>query len=214
MNLQRRTLTAAIALAPALPRLASAQSPVAGTEYREVKPTVATDSGSKVEVLEFFQYSCPHCFSFAPAIHDWSKKVPADVAFKRVSINWDNSTVNHTKTYYALEQLGKVEDVHTKFFSAIHTNRRRLLDPNEIADFMAGNGIDKQKWLDAFNSFTVNTRVGKAAQLWRAYKIDGTPAIGIDGKFVTAPSMAKGQKESLAVTDFLVNRSRKERAGK
>jgi thiol:disulfide interchange protein DsbA len=214
MNLQRRTLTAAIALAPALPRLASAQSPVAGTEYREVKPTVATDSGSKVEVLEFFQYSCPHCFSFAPAISDWSKKVPADVAFKRVSINWDNSTVNHTKTYYALEQLGKVEDVHTKFFSAIHTNRRRLLDPNEITDFMAGNGIDKQKWLDAFNSFTVNTRVGKAAQLWRAYKIDGTPAIGIDGKFVTAPSMAKGQKESLAVTDFLVNRSRKERAGK
>ena len=214
MNLQRRTLTAAIALAPALPRLASAQSPVAGTEYREVKPTVTTDSGSKVEVLEFFQYSCPHCFSFAPAINDWSKKVPADVAFKRVSINWDNSTVNHTKTYYALEQLGKVDDVHAKFFSAIHTNRRRLLDPNEIADFMAGNGIDKQKWLDAFNSFTVNTRVGKAAQLWRAYKIDGTPAIGIDGKFVTAPSMAKGQKESLAVTDFLVNRSRKERGGK
>ena len=211
MNLQRRTLTAAVALAPVLPRLARAQTPVAGTEYREVKPTVATDSGSKVEVLEFFQYSCPHCFNFAPSVHDWSKKLPADVAFKRVSINWDNSTVNHTKTYYALEQLGKVDDVHTKFFAAIHANRRRLLDPNEIADFMAANGLDRQKWLD---SFTVNTRVGKAAQLWRAYKIDGTPAIGIDGKFVTAPSMAKGQKESLAVTDFLVNRARKERSGK
>jgi thiol:disulfide interchange protein DsbA len=214
MNLQRRTLTAAVALAPVLPRLAHAQSPVAGTEFREVRPTVATDSGSKVEVLEFFQYSCPHCFNFAPAMHDWSKKIPADVAFKRVSINWDNSTVNHTKTYYALEQLGKVDDVHIKFFTAIHANRQRLLDPNEIADFMAANGIEKQKWLDAFNSFTVNTRVGKAAQVWRAYKIDGTPAIGIDGKFVTAPSMAKGQKESLAVTDFLVNRARKERSGK
>ena len=214
MDLQRRTLTAAVALAPVLPRAALAQTPTAGTDYREVKPSVSTDSGSKVEVLEFFQYSCPHCFNFTPTIHEWSKKVPADVAFKRVSINWDNSTVNHTKTYYALDQLGKVDELHSKVFAAIHTNRKRLLDPNEIADFMAANGIEKQKWLDAFNSFSVNTRVGKATQVWRAYKIDGTPAIGIDGKFVTAPSMAKGQKESLAVTDFLVNRSRKERGGK
>ena len=214
MNLQRRTLTAAVALAPACRAWPTLSRRSQAPSSAKSAPRWPTDSGSKVEVLEFFQYSCPHCFNFAPAIHDWSKKVPADVAFKRVSINWDNSTVNHTKTYYALEQLGKVDDVHIKFFTAIHTNRRRLLDPNEIADFMAGNGIDKQKWLDAFNSFTVNTRVGKAAQVWRAYKIDGTPAIGIDGKFVTAPSMAKGPKESLAVTDFLVNRARKERAGK
>jgi thiol:disulfide interchange protein DsbA len=214
MNQQRRILSAAVALAPLLPRLAHAQGPVTGTDFREVKPPVPTDSGTKVEVLEFFQYSCPHCFSFTPTIHEWAKKVPADVAFKRISINWDNSTVNHTKTYYALEQLNRLDDLHYKFFTAIHTNRRRLLDPNEIAEFMVANGVDKQKWLDGFNSFSVNTRVAKAGQVWRAYKIDGTPAIGIDGKFVTAPSMARGANESLAVTDFLINRSRRERGGK
>jgi thiol:disulfide interchange protein DsbA len=214
MNQQRRILSAALALAPVLPRLAHAQGPVPGTDFREVKPAVPTDSGPKVEVLEFFQYSCPHCFNFTPAIYEWSKKLPPDVAFKRISINWDNSTLNHTKTYYALEVLDRLEDIHYKFFAAIHTNRRRLLDPAEITDFMVANGVDKQKWLDAFNSFSVNTRVAKAGQVWRAYKIDGTPSIGVDGKFVTAPSMARGQKESLVVTDFLIGRSRKERGGK
>ena len=214
MKLHRRTLTAAAVLAPVLPRAAWAQTPVAGTDFREVKPAAPVDSGAKIEVLEFFQYSCPHCNTFAPVIGDWQKKLPADVAFKRVPINWDASTLNHTKLYYALEQMGRVEDLHYKVFTAFHQQRRRLIDPNDIADFMAANGLERQKWLDNFNSFTVNTRASRAGQLWRAYKIDGTPAVGIDGKYVTAPSMARGVEASLKVTEFLITRAKRDRGGK
>jgi thiol:disulfide interchange protein DsbA len=210
LPIDRRHFVAAAAL---LPVLAHAQSkggqPVELRDYRPVNPPQATEGG-KIEVLEFFQYSCPHCFSFNGDLERWKKTLPADVEFKRISINWDNATLNHTKTYYALEQLNRL-DVHEKMFSAIHNGRRRMLDAGEIADFMANNGIDKGKWNDAFNSFTVNTRVSRAGQTWRAYKIDGTPAMAVGGRFMTAPSMVGSREGTLPVLDFLIARVRSEK---
>ncbi|MCX8116145.1 MAG: DsbA family protein, partial [Burkholderiaceae bacterium] len=115
------------------------------------------------------------------------------------------------RIYYALEALGKTADLHSKVFVAIVTNRRPMLKPDEIADFMAANGIDRKQWLDAYNSFTVATRANRAAQVWRAYKIDGTPTVAVDGKFVTAPSMVGSREGAVAVLDYLIQRSRAER---
>jgi len=129
-------------------------------------------------VLEFFQYSCPHCYTFTPDLERWRKQRTADVDYRRLPINWDNSTVNHTKTYYTLEQMSLLEALHEKFFATIHRERRRMLDVKEIAEFMAANGVDRAKWDSNFNSFSVNTRVSRAGQVWRAYKIEGTPAVG------------------------------------
>jgi thiol:disulfide interchange protein DsbA len=210
-SLDRRRVLAAGALLPIVARAQGA--PREGTDFRLVQPPQPVESGDKVEVLEFFQYSCPHCYAFNPDLEPWRKKLPADVDYRRIHINWDNSTLNHTKTYYALEQLGKVDEVHDKVFTAIHVNKKRMLDPEEIADLMAANGIDRKQWLEAFNSFSVATRANKAMQTWRAYKIDGTPAMACDGRFVTSPSMVGSRTGSLAVMDYLIERSRKERAG-
>jgi protein dithiol oxidoreductase (disulfide-forming) len=202
-----------VAVAALLPLVVQAQGkggqPVELRDYRPVNPPQPTE-GSKIEVLEFFQYSCPHCYAFNADLERWKKTLPADVEFKRVAINWDGATLNHTKTYYALEQLNRL-DIHEKFFSAIHNGRRRMLDVAEIADFMANNGIDKARWTENFNSFTVNTRSSRAGQIWRAYKIDGTPAMAVGGRFVTAPSMVGSREGTTAVLDFLIARVRSEK---
>jgi thiol:disulfide interchange protein DsbA len=215
MHTTRRRILLAASLAPAL-SIARAQpkAPAAGTDYREVKPAQPVDSGSKIEALEFFQYSCPHCYSFTPELEAWRKKRAADVDYKRLPINWDNGTINHTKIYYALEQMGLVDKLHEKVYAAYHRERRRMLDPNEIADFMAASGVDRAQWLSNFNSFAVNTKVSRAGQVWRAYRIDGTPAVGIDGRFVTAPSMAGSRERAIAVMDNLVTVAQRDRAGK
>jgi thiol:disulfide interchange protein DsbA len=98
-------------------------------------------------------------------------------------------------------------------FAAYHVQRKRLLDPNEIADFMAANGIDRKLWLDNFNSFGVATQTNRAAQVWVAYKLEGTPAVAIDGKWMTAPSMVGTRDGTLPVMDYLIERARKERVG-
>ncbi|HTT11405.1 MAG TPA: thiol:disulfide interchange protein DsbA/DsbL [Burkholderiaceae bacterium] len=205
----RRRLLAIGAMLPVIAR-AQARGPTEGTEYKLVLPPQPVDSGSKIEVLEFFQYSCPHCFAFNPDLEAWRKKMPADVDYKRIHINWDNSTLNHTKLYYSLVQLGRLE-VHDKVFAAIHVNHKRMLDPEEIADLMVANGIDRKQWMDMFNSFSTAALANKAFQTWRAYKIDGTPTLGCDGRYLTSPAMVGARSGSLVVLDYLIQRARTDR---
>ncbi len=214
MHLTRRRIVLATALAPAL-SAARAQpgAPVALKDYRDVNPPQPTESTAKVEVLEFFQYSCPHCFTFTPDLESFRKR-RTDVDYRRLPINWDNSTINHTKTYYTLVQMDIVEKLHEKFFGVIHREKRRMLDPNEIADFMAANGVDRAQWMNNFNSFGVSTRVSRAGQVWRAYKIDGTPIVGIDGRYLTAPSMTGSREGAIKVMDYLVGLAQRQRGAK
>jgi thiol:disulfide interchange protein DsbA len=217
MQLARRFFLAAFALAAAAPALVSAQAPRApqeGKDFTVLKTPVPVESGAKIEVLEFFQYSCPHCASFDPYLTAWRKKLPADVEYKRIPIAWDNSTLPHVRIYYTLEALGKVEDMHQKVFAAIQKNRQPMINPEQIADFMAANGIDRKQWLDTYNSFSVAARANRAGQIWRAYKVDGTPIMAVNGRFMTAPSMVGSREGTLVVLDYLVQRSRSEGAKK
>lgn len=213
LSLSRRQLLIAAALAPCIAH-AQGRVPQEGKDYTLVKPAQPTEGANKIEVLEFFQYTCPHCATYEPVLEGWRKTLPADVEYRRNPIAWDDRTVPHVRIYYTLEALKKTGELHTKVFRAIQQEKRPLLRPDEIADFMAANGIDRKQWMDTFNSFTVATRANRAGQVWKAYKIDGTPAMGIDGKFVTAPSMVGSREGSLQVMDALIQRARAERQGK
>jgi thiol:disulfide interchange protein DsbA len=213
----RRTVLSALALAPvmaSLPARAQGAGPKAGRDYREVNPVQPTENPGKIEVVDFFWYGCPACNAFLPALDAWRKKLPADVSYRYLPVSFDPRNEPHTRIYYTLEALNKVGDLHVKVFTAMHREKRRLLAADEIADFAAANGIDKKQWLDTFNSFAVGTRIKRAQQVWTGYRIDGTPSVGIDGRYVTAPSMAGGVEVSLEVTDFLIDQLRKRRSGR
>ena len=213
MPLTRRHLLIAAALTPCVAH-AQGRTPQELKDFTLVKPAQPTEGGNKIEVLEFFQYTCPHCLSYEPVLAGWRKSLPADVEYRRNPIAWNDQTLPHVKIYYTLEALKKVDEMHLKVFKAIQVDKRPLLKPEEIADFMAASGIDRKQWLDTYNSFTVNTRAGRAGQVWKAFKVDGTPAVAIDGKFLTAPSMVGSREGSLQVMDFLIQRARAERGGK
>ena len=213
LSLRRRHLLIAAALAPCLTH-AQGREPKEQKDYTLVKPAQPTEGGNKIEVLEFFQYTCPHCASYDPILAGWRKTLPADVEYRRNPIAWNDQTLPHVKIYYALEALKKIEDLHGKVFRAVQVDRRPLLKTDEIADFMGANGIDRKQWLDTYNSFTVATRASRASQVWKAYKVDGTPAMAIDGRFMTAPHMVGTREGSLPVMDFLIQRARAERGGK
>ena len=212
MSLRRRQLLIAAALTPCLAQ-AQGRAPQELKDYTLVRPAQPTEGG-KIEVLEFFQYTCPHCYTYDPVLSGWRKTLPADVEYRRNPIAWDDKTLPHVKIYYTLETLKKTDELHGKVFRAIQVDRRPLLRPDEIADFMGANGIDRKQWMDAYNSFTVATRANRAGQVWKAYKVDGTPAMAIDGKFLTAPSMVGSREGSLPVMDFLIQRARAERGAK
>lgn len=183
--------------------------PKEGTEFTRVNPPVAPAVGTKIEVLEFFSYACPHCSAFEPTLEAWAKNLPADVVLKRVPVPFLMNAENFQRTYFALETLGLVTTMQRKVFTAVHVDRLRLDKPADIAALIAKNGGDEKKFLDAFNSFSVATNVGRAKKLMADYKIDGVPALGIHGRFITSPSMAGSSERALAVADVLIQRARK-----
>lgn len=190
-------------------RAAAQGGPIEGTHYVKLAQPVPTPGGGKIEVVEFFSYACPHCNAFEPTLEAWVKKLPADVAFRRAPVPFLFNYENFQKLYFALEALGQVDAMQKKVFYAVHGERQRLDKPADIVALVTKNGIDGAKFMDVFNSFSVQSKARQASQLSEAYKIDGVPAIGVHGRFYTSVSLAGGPDRALLVTDLLVDRIRK-----
>lgn len=183
-------------------------APIEGRQFKKVEPPVPATSAGKIEVIEFFSYACPHCSAFEPTIEAWTKKLPADVAFSRLPVPFLMNFENLMRTYYSLETLGQVGAMQRKVFAAIHVDHNYLEKPADIAALMAKNGIDAAKFTSAFNSFSVATSVTRAKKTMAAYKIDGVPAIAVNGRWLTSPGDAGGPEQATAVADYLIQRVR------
>jgi protein dithiol oxidoreductase (disulfide-forming) len=184
--------------------------PTAGANYVRLSQRQPTVDANRIEVVEFFWYGCPHCFSFEPALDAWARRQPADVLFRRIPVAFrEVPFVIHQKLYFSLETLGLVDSLHRKVFSAIHVDRNMLDSQDKILDFAVKNGVDRAKFADTLNSFGVATKARQAGALAAGYKIDGTPALGVNGQFYTSGTLAGGNEASLAVVDQLVAQIRK-----
>jgi protein dithiol oxidoreductase (disulfide-forming) len=205
------THLAAAGLGLAFPLVVRAQGgPVEGQQYVRLSTPapVTLPAGKKIEVIEFFWYECPHCNAFDPMIDAWSRKLPEDVYFRRLPVGFTARHQATQKLFYALENMGKLDALHKKIFAAIHLQNQRLLTEAEMVAFVSANGVDGTKFAEMFRSFQVATQATKAKQLTDAYKIDGVPALGINGRFYTSGALAGSHDRALAVADFLIQRSR------
>lgn len=211
MQFARRSflsLTLAAALAISVPALAQ----TAGKDYTPVSPAQPTDDPAKIEVLEFFSYGCPHCSDFHPLVSAWAARQPGDVVFKRVPITFGRAAwANLAKLYYSLEATGDLARLDGEVFKAVHNDRLNLFEEKAIVEWVARKGVDQKKFTEAFNSFGVMSKVKRGDQLAQAYKIQGVPAMAVDGKYLVGDM---GFKEKLAVADKLIAKARGEKAGK
>ena len=215
--MNRREFSAAAACTVALASLgvpgsvlAQARKPAEGTEYLTLDKRVAVEApNGKIEVIEFFWYSCPHCNKFEPQLVNWIKKLPADVSLRRVPVAFRDDFVPQQRLFYTLETMGKLEELHAKVFNAIHNERQALDKEATIAAWVEKNGVDRAKFLEVYNSFSVQTKARRATQLQDAYKVQGVPAIGIAGRYYTDGSLAGTMDRALQVTDYLLDEARK-----
>ncbi len=206
--------TAALAAAlTVLVPLAHAQ-PKAGTDYTELNPVQPVEAKGKVEVVEFFWYRCPHCYSLEPMLEAWVKKLPADVQFRRVPAVLSDSWAIDAGFYYAFEALGVVDKVHREFFDAIHKDRLVITSEPAVTEWLKKNGIERKKFDDTYKSFGVQAKVKRAAQLSAAYKLEGVPMLAINGKYTVSAEQGGSQNGMLATTDQLIGMARKGTAKK
>ncbi|HEX6736341.1 MAG TPA: thiol:disulfide interchange protein DsbA/DsbL [Azonexus sp.] len=209
---RRRFVSALVGAAAAVAIAAPAVAQTAGKDYFPISPVQPTENPTKVEVLEFFSYGCPHCADLHPLLTPWVAKQEADVVVKKVPITFGRAAwANIAKLYYTLEITGDLARLDGEVFRAVHGQRVNLFEERAILEWVAKNGVDQKKFAEAFNSFGVNSKVRRGDQLAQAYKVQGVPALAVDGKYMVA---GQNFNEILGNADKLIVKARGEKAGK
>jgi thiol:disulfide interchange protein DsbA len=199
---------------PALtPEFARAQPsvPQEGIDYITLDKRPASDAPpGKIDVVEFFWYSCPHCNAFEPKLEAWIQRLPSDVALRRVPVAFRDSFVPQQRLFYTIEAMGKLDELHRKVFHAIHGQKLSIDNQERILEWIAKQGIDQAKFSEIYNSFTVQAKTRRAVQLQEDFKVQGVPSLGIGGRYYTDGTIAATMDRALLVTDYLIGEVRKQ----
>jgi thiol:disulfide interchange protein DsbA len=223
--LRRLILTALLGLAAGAATLtpafafASPTAPQEGVEYQTLPSPQPTDTGSKVEVIEFFAYYCPHCYAFEPGLEAWVKKQGDNIVFKRVHVSGGAAVVPQQRLFYTLDAMGLLPQYHQKVFDAMHVEHMRFSNDEQVFDWASKNGIDRARFAGVYNSFGIGARLRRAESMMDAYHVEFWPMVVIDGRYVTSPThagkgMAEGSSEAqqqqatLQVMDSLVAKAK------
>ena len=169
-------------------------------------------TGDQIEVLEIFWYGCPHCYALEPYLKKWLKNKPEFVEFVQLPAVLNRSWAFDARVFYTFVALGLMDELHEAYFDAIHQDRRRMKNVEQVASWAQEQGIDPQLILDTFNSFGVDSMLANATQMSGRYEADGVPTIIIDGKYRTTVSLAGGHNEIIDLINYLAQRAKSERA--
>ena len=187
----------------------AAEAPAA--PYVELANPVPVAEPGKIEVVELFWYGCPHCYAFEPVINPWVEKLPSDVNFVRIPAMFGGPWDAHGQMFLTLEAMGVEHKVHNAVFEAIQKDRKPLTKPDQMADFLATQGVDKDKFLATFNSFAIQGQIKQAKELAQKYGVQGVPTLIVNGKYRFDLGSTGGPEATLNVADQLIA---KERAAK
>jgi thiol:disulfide interchange protein DsbA len=178
-----------------------------GKHYESLSPQPPQGKvGDKIEVLEFFMFSCPHCYNFEPHVAKWKKSKATDVEFIKVPAMFGRHTNMHGQAFYALESMGELDRIHDAFFHEIHENRNGMKTREDLDAFLAREGVDMKAFDAAMKSFAVASKSNRAASLVRRYGINGVPSLVVDGRYKSGRGHTF--ESMLEMTDMLTNKVR------
>ncbi len=187
---------------------------VEGRDWAALSPAQPGESPGRIEVLEFFSYGCGHCRDLHPLITAWEKRLPRDVAFRQVPVTFGRAAwANLARLHYGLEAGGQLADLQHAIFEAIHKHKVNLYTEKTSLDWLAKQGVDIRRFSETFRSFAVETRLARAEQLARAYRVDAVPTIAVDGRYIVLGQAARGLPDLLRIADALIARARATRPG-
>ena len=176
-------------------------------QYDKIHPQ-PTSSGDKIEVIEFFWYGCPHCYSLEPYLEKWLQDKPDDVVFRRIPAVLGSNWIHYAKVYYAAAKLGVVDKLHTPLFNAIHKDRIPLDDATKLGDFLESLGIDKDRFFAAYQSEEISNDIKNSYIMGQDYGLTGVPTIIVNGKYRTSASQAGSNEQLIQVLNKLIQLER------
>ena len=175
-----------------------------GEGQKDLAAIQPTQDPTKVEVIEFFWYGCPHCYQFEPLVEKWHSNLPENVVFIRQPAVFSKVWAQHAKAYFTAEVLGVVDKVHADLFYAIQVKKQKLTSEEDLAEFFVAHGVDKAAFHDAYNSFIVDTKMRQAKTMGPRYGITGVPAVVVNGKYLVNGKTAGSHEGMIKVINELI----------
>jgi protein dithiol oxidoreductase (disulfide-forming) len=182
-----------------------------GRDYIRLDPPHPVASGDKTEVIEFFYYGCPVCYELEPKLSRWYFNASGSVALRRVPALASDSWENFAKLFYTLQAMGQLARLNWPVYDNFHFRGLKLNEEPVMANWVAHNGLDKQKFIAIYQSPEIQAKVAQARKMTKDYGIEGVPSIVVDGKFLTSAGMAGSTDKLMQVVEQLVELARKER---
>lgn len=192
-----------------------------GEHYVKLAEPVRQRDPQKIEVVELFQYGCPHCYHFEPQVKAWKKTLQGDVDFVPLPVVWNAPGQVQAQAFYAALALGVLDKLHDAMFDAYHVKNNPLDSKARIEPLFVANGVKPEDFAKAFDSFGVTSQVNQGKARTLSYRIDGTPELIVAGKYrVDSRLLGKGTTERdshqqmIEVANFLIAKERAEKAAK
>ncbi len=182
----------------------ASESFVLGRNYNRLTPTQPTSSGpDRVEVAEIFSYRSRESFELDMRLRAWEARKPAYIRLRRIPFISTPLERLHARAFFAAEELGRSDEIHRALFDAIQSQGISLDSVDRMRDFFLRLDIDPESFQDAFDSFIVHSKLQRAEQLSRRYRVMTVPTIVINGKYTTTPSMSGGSEVLLTLVEYL-----------
>jgi thiol:disulfide interchange protein DsbA len=185
-----------------------------GKQYKSINPPQTPADTSKVEVIEFFSYACSHCYDFEPAVQSWLKRKPKDVEYRLVPMVFRDNWRPLARLYYTLEAMGELDRLHEKVYTSVHREGQQLFTDQAVVEWAKRQGLDGAKFQQVYSSFGIDSKLQRSMAMSRAYGVQFTPSIAVNGKYYTGPSMVAGSggaadyERFFEVVDELIARER------
>lgn len=206
-----RVLSPFLALTLLMSGAAFAQTTIsAGSDYKVLSTPQSTDSNA-IEVLEFFAYGCIHCYNVEAKLEPWVKHLAKDVKFQRVPTPFKVHGIDSAPIFYTLEAMDLLGKLHIKLFEAIHNENLSAANPAVLAQWLTKQGVDMKKYQEIEKSFSVQSKISRARMLTEGYKIESTPTLALNGKYlvVSQPS----EDRTFQIADTLIAMARLSKSG-
>jgi thiol:disulfide interchange protein DsbA len=191
-----------------------------GKQYFPVEPAQPVSNPGKAEVVEVFSYACPACNLFQPGMQKLKAALGANTDFVYVpaAFRADEDWPVFQRAYYTAQALGIVDKSHDAMFDAIwkddgplrisdattHKPVKTMPTIDDVAKFFTKFGVKAEDAVGVANSFAINTKMKRADAMLKAYGVESTPTLIVNGKYrLTAQSAGSVDKVVLLVK-FLI----------
>lgn len=169
-------------------------------KYEVVGPLEKLKGIKQIEMVEFFNFSCGHCYSFLETSKRLHNKYKDKLFHKKYPIYWGNQTAYPAMAFYIADELGMLEKVNQELFDTNFKLQINIFQP-KVINFLAKDwGIEKEM-TEGMQSKKIDAKVKKYMEIAKQFNATETPTIIINDVFKVTPSISGGTAD--AMTDNL-----------